>query len=79
VVAGNCFGAYKAMIGGTKDPSGAKRVQVRVPAVLGGAIVWARVCRPFGGTATLPQVGDEVLVVFEHGDPAQPYVIGSLW
>ena len=44
---------------------------------------WARVATPMssvlGGVAFLPQVGDEVLVAFEHGDTDVPYVIGSLW
>jgi hypothetical protein len=31
------------------------------------------------GTYLIPNLNDEVLVVFEQGDPNAPYVIGSLW
>jgi uncharacterized protein involved in type VI secretion and phage assembly len=42
--------------------------------------MWARVCGPFGNTATAgqPQVSDEVLVLFEHGDINRPVVLGKL-
>jgi uncharacterized protein involved in type VI secretion and phage assembly len=78
-MAGDLYGAYRAVITNTSDPVQQKRVQVRIPSVLGGATQWARVCRPFGAPTAAPRIGDEVLVVFEHGDPAYPYVIGGLW
>src|SRR5437660_10736262 len=31
------------------------------------------------GSWFIPDVNDEVLVVFEGGDPRRPYVIGGLW
>jgi len=31
------------------------------------------------GTWWIPDVGDEVLVAFEGGNPAAPYVVGGLW
>jgi uncharacterized protein involved in type VI secretion and phage assembly len=31
------------------------------------------------GTFFIPQVGDEVLVAFSHGEVQEPYVIGCLW
>jgi phage baseplate assembly protein V len=31
------------------------------------------------GAYVMPKVGDEVLVVFNHGDVREPFVIGSVW
>jgi uncharacterized protein involved in type VI secretion and phage assembly len=31
------------------------------------------------GSYFLPEVNDEVLVAFEHGDVRSPYVVGALW
>ncbi|MEA2301832.1 MAG: hypothetical protein QOE44_2367 [Solirubrobacteraceae bacterium] len=45
--------------------------------------LWARMCAPVAGNGcgvwAVPQVGDEVLVAFAHGDVEQPYVLGGLW
>jgi phage protein D/phage baseplate assembly protein gpV len=44
---------------------------------------WAPCVRPMAGDNmgfyALPQVGEQVLVAFEHGHLAKPYVLGSLW
>jgi uncharacterized protein involved in type VI secretion and phage assembly len=64
------------------DLDGQARVQVRLP-WLPGVEPWARVAVGAAGDQTgfflIPQVGDEVLVAFEHGDVRAPYVVGSLW
>jgi phage protein D len=66
------------------DPDGMGRVRVSFPALsedVEGA--WARIATLGAGaqrgTVMLPQVGDEVLVGFEHDDTSRPYVLGSLF
>lgn len=69
------------------DPERKNRVQVRLyayDAVAGqDAPLWARVAAPFAGddrgTFFLPDVDDEVLVVFVQGDPRHPVILGGLW
>ena len=67
-----------------KDPDKLGRIRVRYP-TLGDDIEgnWARVAAPGAGPTRgvlmLPQVGDEVVVGFEHGDVRRPYVLGALW
>ncbi len=44
---------------------------------------WARIATLMAGngrgTYFIPEVGDEVLVAFEHGDLGRPLVLGALW
>jgi uncharacterized protein involved in type VI secretion and phage assembly len=44
---------------------------------------WARIAVPMSGSNQgvwfAPEVNDEVLVAFEHGDINRPYVVGFLW
>jgi len=68
----------------TDDPLGLGRVKVRVPTLsTEDESAWARLVAPGAGTKRglqcIPEVQDEVLVGYEHGDPARPYVLGGLW
>jgi phage baseplate assembly protein gpV len=64
------------------DATGMARVQVLLP-WMPGIEPWARVVTPSAGTLRgiyfIPQIGDEVIVAFNHGDVADAYVLGSLW
>lgn len=66
------------------DPDGMGRVKVKLP-WLGDDVesTWARVAAPMAGPDRgfyfLPEVNDEVLVAFEHGDVHRAYVLGALW
>jgi Rhs element Vgr protein len=67
-----------------KDPEDMARVKVRFPWLAEDAVsTWARIASPMAGDDRglfiLPEVNDEVLVGFEHGDFNRPYVLGSLW
>lgn len=71
------------------DPDGLGRVRVKFPTLTpeddgsAHASNWARVVAigagPGYGLHWLPEVNDEVLVGFEHGDIHRPYVLGSVW
>ena len=72
------------------DPEGKGRVRVRMNWQTDGMQTgWVRVMTPDGGSSSdvksnrgfvfIPEVGDQVLLGFRHGDPARPYVLGSLF
>ena len=67
-----------------EDPENMGRVRIKYPA-LGDQVEgwWARIAAPGAGKGRgqlmMPIKGDEVLVAFEHGDIAHPYILGSLW
>lgn len=67
-----------------KDPKGWGRVKVKLPTLTEDhASNWARVvglgAANGRGFDCLPEVNDEVLVGFEHGDIHRPYIIGGVW
>jgi uncharacterized protein involved in type VI secretion and phage assembly len=66
------------------DPQKMARVKVYYPWLADNAeSYWARLSMPSAGKdhgmLWVPEVGDEVVVAFEHGDIAFPIVVGSLW
>jgi uncharacterized protein involved in type VI secretion and phage assembly len=84
---GRWYGVYPALVSDIQDPDSAGRVKVTLPwsPDTGGQRyeVWARLATLMGGNKRgswfVPDVNDEVLVVFEGGDARRPYVIGGLW
>lgn len=66
------------------DPQGWGRVKVKLPTLTEEhESNWARIVAAGAGANRgfdcLPEVNDEVLVGFEHGDIHRPYVIGNVW
>ncbi|HEX2205809.1 MAG TPA: phage baseplate assembly protein V [Longimicrobium sp.] len=77
-------GVVSAEVTANLDPKGRGRVRVRYRwQDQGKETGWIRVAVAHAGngrgTIFTPEIGDEVLVSFEHGDPERPYVVGSLW
>jgi uncharacterized protein involved in type VI secretion and phage assembly len=67
-----------------KDPDGLGRVRLHLPwQEDGDASGWSRCAMNMAGKDRglflLPEVGDEVLVAAEKGDPSHLYVLGVLW
>jgi len=78
------YGVTIAVVTNIKDPDGVGRIKVKFPWLsTDDESAWARVLTPMAGEDRgfyfLPEVDDEVLVAFEHGDIAFPYILGSLW
>lgn len=77
-------GVVMGIVTNNRDPQGQGRVKVKFPWLSADEeSFWARVAMPMAGKDRglflLPEVEDEVLVMFEQGDVNHPYVIGSVW
>ncbi|HLG13132.1 MAG TPA: phage baseplate assembly protein V [Blastocatellia bacterium] len=77
-------GVVVGVVTNNQDPDGMGRVKVKFPWLSDAdESFWARVASPMAGKERgiyfLPEVEDEVLVAFEHGDVRFPYVVGALW
>jgi phage protein D len=78
------YGVVVALVTDNKDPDNNGRIKVQYPWLDEDAVsYWARIARPSAGKdygfVWIPEVDEEVVVAFEHGDLNFPLVIGSLW
>ncbi len=80
----NLVGAFTVgIVTNNQDPEKLNRVKLKLPYLSEDLETgWARVLQPGSGSSrgwnTLPEVGDEVLVGFEHGHLDHPLVLGGL-
>lgn len=86
-------GGNRATLGGNivigivtdnNDPDGLGRVKVKYPWLSEEhTSFWTRIASPMAGSDRgfffLPEVDDEVLVAFEHGEISRGYILGALW
>jgi uncharacterized protein involved in type VI secretion and phage assembly len=78
------WGVVTGIVTNIDDPLGLGRVKTALP-WMGEEVEsdWARVVTPMAGPGRgiyfRPEINDEVLVAFEHGNPDMPYVLGGLW
>ena len=86
------YGLYPAVVTDIVDPDRLGRVQVSLPwlgdgsgagAGGGDVRVWATLLSPYAdddqGLQVLPEVGTQVVVGCEGGDPRRLYVVGAAW
>jgi uncharacterized protein involved in type VI secretion and phage assembly len=77
-------GVVIALVKDVKDPDGQGRIQLEYPWLSGkNQSAWAPLAVPLAGKKRgmffMPEVGDEALVAFEHGDFDHPFIVGFLW
>lgn len=81
---GKICGVVVGIVVNNQDPDKMGRVKVKFPWLSNDdESWWARIATLMAGAGRgswfLPEVDDEVLVAFEHGDVRFPYVVGALW
>jgi Rhs element Vgr protein len=75
-------GLHVAHVVDNNDPDKLGRIKIRYPWAEADTI-WVRLLTPHAGQdrgwVSLPEVGDEVLIGFEFGDPDYPIALGALY
>ena len=77
-------GVVVGLVKSLDDPKKLGRIEVHFPWLSeNNNSYWARIATLMSGSGRgswfMPEVDDEVLVAFEHGDSQHPYIIGFLW
>lgn len=76
-------GVVPARVVDHNDPKKMGRIKVQFFWQQDSSTHWARTTSPHAGPDRgfmfMPEVGDEVAVAFEDGDPERPIVLGALW
>lgn len=80
----NTYGVVIGIVTSNQDPEGLGRIKINFPwRGEKDESYWARVVSLMAGKERgivfYPEVDDEVLVAFEHGDINYPYILGALW
>lgn len=78
------YGIVTGEVKDVQDPQGEGRVLVTFPRLPGNNQgYWAPVATLMSGNGRgswfMPEVGDEVVVAFDHGDVNHPFILGYLW
>ena len=84
---GRWYGCHVGVVVDLVDPDSQGRVKVALPWSPDGGgeryEAWARMTTLFAGNDRgawfMPEVDDEVLLVFQGGDPRWPFIVGGLW
>ena len=76
-------GIVSARVVDHNDPKRMGRIKVQFFWQEDGSTHWARATSPHAGPDRgfmfMPEVGDEVAIIFEDGDPERPIILGSVW
>jgi hypothetical protein len=71
------IGRYRAVVVDTADPLGEHRLNVKIPEVLGDDTTsWAKAGPDVATAEIAPDIGSEVWIEFESGDPNYPVWVG---
>jgi phage protein D len=81
---GPIAGVAVAIVTDNNDPEQLGRVKLKLPRLSDSFETdWVRMAQPGAGNqrgaVIMPEVNDEVLVAFEHGDIRSPFVVGMLY